>query len=268
VVLYREPFMFEPETDKRTIFFGRSEQSQFEDWPKLYPYLSRRANDKRTESSLKRAMNTVVSAVALVVVFPLCVVIGIAIKLTSKGPVLFREQRIGHHGKPFVFLKFRSMYVGHDPRVHKEFVRRLITASAERNPQEVVKLTRDPRITPIGEFLRRTSLVDLPQFVNILNGDMSLVGPRPLRPSEVEAYELWHRGRSTPPGHPPSLGDLDATVYAPLRPKPAPRSGAIALPEPNDTEDTDPNGDKANARSVSVEPPKTITVQTPLHDNL
>jgi len=119
VVLYREPFMFEPETDKRTIFFGRSEQSQFEDWPKLYSYLYRRANDKRTESSLKRAINTVVSAVALVVVFPLCVVIGIAIKLTLKGPVLFREQRMGHHGKPFVFLKFRSMYVGHDPRVHK-----------------------------------------------------------------------------------------------------------------------------------------------------
>ena len=104
--------------------------------------------------------------------------------------------------------------------------------------------------------MRRTSLVDLPQFINILNGDMSLVGPRPLRPSEVEAYELWHRGRSTPPGHPPSLGDLDATVYAPL--KPAPRSGAIALPEPNDAEDTDPNsGGKANVRSVSVEPPKT-----------
>jgi lipopolysaccharide/colanic/teichoic acid biosynthesis glycosyltransferase len=212
VVLYGEPFMFESETGNRTIFFGRYEQTQFEDWPKLYPYLSRRANDKRTESSLKRAINTVVSAVALVVVFPLCVVIGIAIKLTLKGPVLFREQRMGHHGKPFVFLKFRSMYVGHDPRVHKEFVRRLITATAERNPQEVFKLTPNPRITPIGEFLRRTSLVDLPQFINILNGDMSLVGPRPLRPSEVEAYELWHRGRSTPPGRPPSLGDLDATV--------------------------------------------------------
>ena len=164
------------------------------------PDLSRQTSEKRTDNSLKRAMDIVGSMLALMAAFPVFLVIAAAIKLTSKGPVFFRQQRIGQHGKPFVFLKFRSMYVGNDPQVHKEYIKKLIAGKAERNAcngngEGVFKLTRDSRITPVGAFLRRTSLDELPQFINVLKGQMSLVGPRPPIPYEVEAYDLWHRRR-------------------------------------------------------------------------
>jgi lipopolysaccharide/colanic/teichoic acid biosynthesis glycosyltransferase len=168
--------------------------------PTLYPDLSRRTTDKRIDTVLKRVMDIVGSALTLVLLFPVFAVIALAIKLTSKGPVFFRQQRIGEHGKPFVFLKFRSMYAGNDPHVHREYVKKLIAGNAERHAcngdrDGVFKLTRDSRITPLGAFLRRASLDELPQFINVLRGEMSLVGPRPPIPYEVEAYDLWHRRR-------------------------------------------------------------------------
>jgi len=126
--------------------------------------------------------------------------IAVAVKLTSEGPVLFRQKRIGEHGTPFTFLKFRSMYTDNDSSQHKEYVRQLIAGQAAKQPTDgngegVFKLTNDPRITPVGSFLRRTSLDELPQFLNVLRGEMSLVGPRPPVPYEVEAYATWHRRR-------------------------------------------------------------------------
>jgi len=119
--------------------------------------------------------------------------------LTSRGPILFRQQRIGEHGTAFTFLKFRSMYVNNDASKHKEYVRQLIAGEAAKHTngagEGIFKLTNDPRITPVGNFLRRTSLDELPQFINVLRGDMSLVGPRPPVPYEVEAYATWHRRR-------------------------------------------------------------------------
>jgi lipopolysaccharide/colanic/teichoic acid biosynthesis glycosyltransferase len=140
------------------------------------------------------------SVLALIVLSPFLLVIAGAIRLTSKGPVFFRQQRVGQYGKPFTFLKFRSMYVGNDPTVHKEYVRKLILGQAERNTSNgstdgVYKLTKDNRITVLGQFLRRTSLDELPQFINVLKGEMSLVGPRPAIPYEVDAYDIWHRRR-------------------------------------------------------------------------
>jgi len=140
------------------------------------------------------------STVALIVSAPLLLVIALAIKLTSRGPVLFRQQRIGQHGKRFTFLKFRSMYIGNDSSVHEEYVKKLIAGQAERKPSNangdgVYKLTSDKRVTRVGAFLRRTSLDELPQFLNVLKGDMSLVGPRPAIPYEVAAYQTWHRRR-------------------------------------------------------------------------
>jgi lipopolysaccharide/colanic/teichoic acid biosynthesis glycosyltransferase len=135
---------------------------------------------------------------------PLFLVIAVAIKMTSEGPVLFRQRRVGQHGSTFVFLKFRSMYVGNDSKVHREYVTKLIAGQAERKPSNgngngngngVYKLTDDPRITKVGDFLRRTSLDELPQFFNVLKGEMSLVGPRPPIAYEVEAYDIWHRRR-------------------------------------------------------------------------
>ncbi len=168
--------------------------------PMLYPDLSRQADAKRVSSALKRALDIVGSATAMLFAAPVFLLIAIALKTTSNGPVFFRQRRIGQHGEPFVFLKFRSMYVGNDSSAHKEYVRQLIAGKAQRqsssaNGNGVFKLTKDPRITPVGAFLRKTSLDELPQLINVLKGEMSLVGPRPPLPYEVEAYDFWHRRR-------------------------------------------------------------------------
>lgn len=168
--------------------------------PVFYPDLTRQADNKRTSGALKRTMDVVGSLLALMIAAPAFAAIAIAIKATSQGPIFFRQRRIGQHGKPFVFLKFRSMKVGNDATAHKEYVKRLISGKAERQPskgnsQGVFKLAGDPRITKFGAFLRKTSLDELPQFINVLKGEMSLVGPRPPIPYEVEAYDVWHRRR-------------------------------------------------------------------------
>lgn len=168
--------------------------------PTLYPDLSRREDGKKGFRVMKRVMDIVGSALALMFLLPVFVTIAAAVKATSKGPIFFRQRRIGQYGKSFVFLKFRSMQVNNDAAIHKAYVQKLIAGKAEKQPSNengdgVYKLTHDPRITRIGAFLRRTSLDELPQFVNVLKGEMSLVGPRPPVPYEVEAYDIWHRGR-------------------------------------------------------------------------
>lgn len=170
--------------------------------PVLYPDLARRNQARKVFHTLKRTMDILGSLVALMLCSPILALIALAIKLTSKGPVLFRQQRVGQYGASFSLLKFRSMKSGNDNSVHKEYVHQLISGVAERKPcngngngQGVYKLTSDPRITAIGAFLRRSSLDELPQFVNVLKGEMSLVGPRPPIDYEVEKYDLWHRRR-------------------------------------------------------------------------
>jgi len=168
--------------------------------PVLYPDLSKRDDTMRRSSGMKRSMDIVGSSLALLLASPLFLCIALAIKATSKGPIFFRQQRIGQHGKPFTFLKFRSMHANNDASIHEEYVKALIAGKAERHPSDssaegVFKLTNDPRITRVGSFLRRTSLDEIPQFINVLRGEMSLVGPRPPLPYEVEAYNVWHRRR-------------------------------------------------------------------------
>ncbi len=167
--------------------------------PALYPDLSNRANGKQPLLILKRAIDVIGGLILSLICLPFCALIAIAIKATSKGPILFRQMRVGQHGRQFVFLKFRSMYADNDHSVHREYVTKLINnetpAGSARKPDTVYKLTGDKRITPIGRFLRRTSLDELPQFLNVLRGDMSLVGPRPPIPYELAAYQTWHRRR-------------------------------------------------------------------------
>lgn len=165
--------------------------------PALYPDLSKQASNKQPMLVLKRTIDIVGSLILIAVFFPFCVLIALAIRLTSKGPILFRQMRVGQHGRQFEFLKFRSMYAQNDPRVHQEYVTKLIKkgAPAEEAQGNVYKLTGDKRITPVGRFLRKTSLDELPQFINVLLGDMSLVGPRPPIPYELAAYQTWHRRR-------------------------------------------------------------------------
>jgi lipopolysaccharide/colanic/teichoic acid biosynthesis glycosyltransferase len=168
--------------------------------PTLYPDVLSRDSARWFLNGTKRMMDIVGSAIALIVCAPLFLIIALTIKLTSKGPVLFRQQRVGQYGKRFTFLKFRSMRVDSDPNVHKQYVTKLISGQEEDIPSNgngmvAFKLTNDERITRAGTLLRRKSLDELPQFLNVLRGDMSLVGPRPAIPYEVAAYQTWHRHR-------------------------------------------------------------------------
>jgi lipopolysaccharide/colanic/teichoic acid biosynthesis glycosyltransferase len=168
--------------------------------PSLYPDLLSPENGRYSLLPIKQAMDIVGSALVLILCAPLLVIIALAIKATSKGPVLFRQQRVGQYGQCFTFLKFRSMYTDNDHSVHKEYVTKLIAGCAEQRPSTgigkgVYKLTNDTRVTRVGKFLRRTSLDELPQLLNVLKGDMSLVGPRPAIPYELAAYQTWHRRR-------------------------------------------------------------------------
>ena len=130
---------------------------------------------------------------------PLLLVIAICIRMTSRGPALFRQNRVGVGCRVFGLYKFRTMYVANDTGQHQDYMKQFIGGTAEQqldaHGQPIYKLTNDPRITPIGRFLRRTSLDELPQLWNVLRGEMSLVGPRHTLPYEVECYDLWHRKR-------------------------------------------------------------------------
>lgn len=167
--------------------------------PALYPDLFEVVRKRRASLFLKRTMDIVGSSLALVFLAPIFLVLSILVRATSKGPILFRQQRIGQYGIPFMFLKFRSMFVSTDAKVHEKYVKDFIAGKAslrrDGNQKAVFKITDDPRVTWIGRFMRRTSLDEIPQFWNVLKGEMSLVGPRPPIPYELEVYGLWHRRR-------------------------------------------------------------------------
>jgi exopolysaccharide biosynthesis polyprenyl glycosylphosphotransferase len=152
---------------------------------------------------VKRILDIIVCSLALVFLCPIFFIISIAIKLSSKGPIIYRQVRIGKNGKPFNFYKFRSMHMNSDNSRHREFVRNLIENGDPCRGQEirVFKLTDDPRIFTFGKFIRKTSLDEFPQLINVLKGEMTLVGPRPCLPYEWECYSEWHKKRLTvPPG--------------------------------------------------------------------
>ena len=148
----------------------------------------------------KRFMDLAGSVAAIFLCLPVFLAIAIAIKLTSKGPVFYRQVRLGQYGKRFTFLKFRSMYFKSDSSIHEQYVKQFIAGTTAPDqdrdgPKKPYKLIADPRVTAVGGFLRKTSLDELPQFFNVLKGDMSLVGPRPPVVYEYESYDLWHKER-------------------------------------------------------------------------
>lgn len=166
----------------------------------MYPDLARRDAAKRVSRVVKRGIDLFVSVTALVVLSPCFLAIALAIKWSSPGPILFCQQRLGRYGVPFTFLKFRSMHTHSDSEPHRQFVKRYIAGAVPgsvngSNGHRPYKITDDPRVTRLGRWLRRTSLDELPQFLNVLRGEMSLVGPRPPIPYEIEAYDVWHRRR-------------------------------------------------------------------------
>jgi len=168
----------------------------------FYPDLAPRRPSQKATRILKRIMDITGSIFCIILFAPFFIAIAILIKATSKGPVFFKQERIGQFGKRFTFLKFRSMYIDCDDQIHKDYIRDLIceNKSAEGGnemgkKEDVYKIKDDPRITWVGSFIRKSSLDELPQFFNVLRGDMSLVGPRPPIPYELDHYTVWHKRR-------------------------------------------------------------------------
>ena len=144
----------------------------------------------------KRALDVAISVVAIVPLALVFVVVWIAIHLDSPGPALFRQRRIGRDEKPFTCFKFRTLRHNADENVHREAIRRFwANEPLSDDPDAPYKLTDDPRVTRVGRWLRRTSLDELPQFLNVLRGEMSIVGPRPAIPYELEHFRDWHHKR-------------------------------------------------------------------------
>ena len=152
----------------------------------------------RPRAAVKRAFDIVVAAVLLVLAVPLLVMAGLLILTTSRGGILFRQERLGRYRRPFVIYKFRTMAAGCTDEPHREYMRRLLAQDADAptgGERGLYKLVDDPRVTRAGRLLRRTSLDELPQLWNVLIGDMSLVGPRPALPYEAEQFGPAHDRR-------------------------------------------------------------------------
>jgi lipopolysaccharide/colanic/teichoic acid biosynthesis glycosyltransferase len=170
--------------------------------PALYPDLFETEKKKKLSLAVKRTMDVVGGSIALAMASPLFLGLAVAIKLTSRGPIFFRQERVGQYGVRFRFLKFRSMKVSNNAEIHKEYVKKFIAGSSATanvngsgEASGVFKITNDPRVTWLGRIMRRASFDELPQFWNVLRGEMSLVGPRPPIPYEIESYDVWHRRR-------------------------------------------------------------------------
>ncbi len=153
----------------------------------------------RPISKWKRGIDIIGSIMGLLIFSPVMLATAVAIKLTSLGPIIFKQERMGFLGKKFTFLKFRSMVVNKDSKIHENYTENLIKnggLNREHLEQEACyKIKNDPRVTPVGKFLRKTSIDELPQLINVLKGEMTLIGPRPPIPYEFEHYDIWHKRR-------------------------------------------------------------------------
>jgi lipopolysaccharide/colanic/teichoic acid biosynthesis glycosyltransferase len=160
-----------------------------------YPVMTIRIRPVRWRRAVKRSMDILISLTAIVFLLPLFVIIALLVRFTSPGPVLYRSTRVGKNGRPFLQYNFRTM------ETNKEEMIEWLTHPNERE-DILFKMSVDPRITRVGRFLRKSSMDELPQLLNVLKGDMSLVGPRPLRVRDIEAFdEEWKDIRlSMPPG--------------------------------------------------------------------
>ena len=153
----------------------------------------------RGQDAVKRALDIALASVLIVITGPLLLLLWCLVRSTSAGPAFFRQERLGRDMRPFTMLKLRSMYVGNDDRMHRAYVTGMLAGRQEAQPRvgALFKLADDPRVTPLGAWLRRTSLDELPQLINVLRGDMSLVGPRPMLPWEARLLAEPFRPRFT-----------------------------------------------------------------------
>jgi exopolysaccharide biosynthesis polyprenyl glycosylphosphotransferase len=164
-----------------------------------YVFTQKRRSVSLSRRIFKRTLDLVCAVLLLLITWPILLIAAIAVKLTSRGPVTFKQERVGQNGHIFDCYKFRTMYMENDPKYHRQFAREWIYDTEKSKQEEkgriVHKLTADPRITTIGRILRTFSIDELPQLFNVLIGDMSMVGPRPPLPYEVSLYRNWHLRR-------------------------------------------------------------------------
>jgi exopolysaccharide biosynthesis polyprenyl glycosylphosphotransferase len=162
----------------------------------------RRSNIVGFNWMVKRGFDILVSGLLLLLAAPLMLGVALLIKLSSRGPVFYTQKRVGYRGQVFPFFKFRSMHVGNNDAIHREYTKKWITENAAATADgKVHKIVDDPRIFRVGKFIRKYSVDELPQLLNVLRGEMSLIGPRPALPYEVDVYREWHRRRfEAPPG--------------------------------------------------------------------
>lgn len=152
--------------------------------------------DLQLQQFAKRTLDIIISALGIILLAPLFIILWLAIRLDSPGPAIFQQRRVGRSEKLFTCLKFRTLYHNATEEVHRQALRRL--RAGERlsdDPKSPYKQTNDSRVTRFGHWLRRTSLDELPQLINVLRGEMSIVGPRPAIPYELEYYQEWHHER-------------------------------------------------------------------------
>lgn len=163
---------------------------------KLYPDLPKRDLGNRLSMVVKKVIDFGGSFLLLLLFSPIFLAVAVAIKLTSAGPVFFRQERLGLNGEPFNLYKFRSMYLSSDDKDHKDYIQKYICQQKNAAVEPgIFKLTNDLRITAVGKWLRKTSFDELPQLINVLKGEMSLVGPRPPILYECALYDTWHKRR-------------------------------------------------------------------------
>jgi lipopolysaccharide/colanic/teichoic acid biosynthesis glycosyltransferase len=159
--------------------------------------LHRTAPPGLADDAAKRVLDVVISLAMIIALGPLLLLLWWAVRWTSPGPALFRQERLGRGQQPFTVFKLRTMYTGNDDQIHRKYVTNML---CDREPQTagsggLFKLDADPRVTPLGAWLRRTSLDELPQLLDVLSGQMSLVGPRPALPWEAEFFSAAHQRR-------------------------------------------------------------------------
>lgn len=184
------------------IFFVSSDKQRIPDNPETQASVGKKeppppyaCQQKKGELIIKRIIDIVGSLVGLILFSPFFLISAILIKIESPGPVFFRQVRIGKDGREFTFLKFRTMRAI-NAKEEESYIKNVISRKSEVDHKSIIfKMSDNPRITRVGWLLRRTTLDEIPQFINVLKGDMSLVGPRPPLPYEVEIYEEWHKER-------------------------------------------------------------------------
>ncbi len=170
-------------------------------YPNIFSlYLDETMNPHWFQKAIKKGIDIIGALTGIILFSPVMLIVALAVKISSAGPVIFKQTRLGLKGRRFPFYKYRSMYVNMDDHIHREYVSNLIDGQLEKINQgekgkPFFKIKEDPRITRVGKIIRKLSLDELPQFFNVLKGEMSLVGPRPPIPYEIEKYKPWHLRR-------------------------------------------------------------------------